>query len=112
MEEGRIVISYETIFEILRVERSRTELQKLPDSYSQEMRKLIEDDKGELNGLIEKLKDSHSKKEMENIKTYMDDLNSKFQSISQKMYESTSDDVPEGDGIDVEASDVEFEEVK
>ena len=74
--------------------------------------KISEDDKEELNGLIEKLKDSHSKKEMENIKTYMDDLNSKFQSISQKMYESTSDDVPEGDGIDVEASDVEFEEVK
>ena len=74
--------------------------------------KISEDEKEELNGLIEKLKDSHSKKEIENIKTYMDDLNSKFQSISQKMYENTSSDVPEGDGIDVEPSDVEFEEVK
>src|SRR6056300_1225455 len=41
--------------------------------------KISEDEKEELNGLIEKLKDSHSKKEIENIKTYMDDLNSKFQ---------------------------------
>jgi len=58
--------------------------------------------------MIEKLKDSHSKREVENVKTYMDDLNTKFQSITQKMYESVSDD----GGIDIDPSDVEFEEVK
>ena len=70
--------------------------------------KISEEEKEELNGLIEKLKDSHSKREVENVKTYMDDLNTKFQSITQKMYESVSDD----GGIDIDPSDVEFEEVK
>tara|TARA_R110000764_G_scaffold1778_12_gene7854 strand:- start:1316 stop:3178 length:1863 start_codon:yes stop_codon:yes gene_type:complete len=69
--------------------------------------KISEEDKEELNGLIEKLKDSHSKKEMENVKTHMDDLNTKLQSASQKMYENVSED----DGADIDSSDVEFEEV-
>ena len=69
--------------------------------------KISEEDKEELNGLIEKLKDSHSKKEMENVKTHMDDLNTKLQSASQKMYENVSED----DGADLDSSDVEFEEV-
>lgn len=69
--------------------------------------KISEEDKEELNGLIEKLKDSHSKKEMENVKTHMDDLNTKLQSASQKMYENVSED----DGVDIDSSDVEFEEV-
>ena len=71
--------------------------------------KISEDEKEELNGLIEKLKDSHSKKEVENVRTYMDDLNTKFQSISQKMYENVSED---DGGVDIDPSDVEFEEVK
>ena len=69
--------------------------------------KISEEDKEVLNGLIEKLKDSHSKKEMENVKTHMDDLNTKLQSASQKMYENVSED----DGADIDSSDVEFEEV-
>jgi len=39
--EGKIVLSYETLFEILRLERSRTELQKLPDDYIGQMKELI-----------------------------------------------------------------------
>jgi len=69
--------------------------------------KISEEDKEELNGLIGKLKDFHSKKEMVNIKTYMDDLNTKLQSVSQKMYENVSED----GGVDIDSSDVEFEEV-
>ena len=42
-----------------------------------------------------------------NIKTYMDDLNTKLQSVSQKMYENVSED----GGVDIDSSDVEFEEV-
>jgi hypothetical protein len=44
---------------------------------------------------------------MENVKTHMDDLNTKLQSASQKMYENVSED----DGADIDSSDVEFEEV-
>ena len=42
MEEGAIVLSYETLFEMLRLERSRTELQCLPSDFIENSRKLIE----------------------------------------------------------------------
>ena len=37
-----IVISYETLFELLRIERSKTELQTLPDSYIEDVKNLID----------------------------------------------------------------------
>jgi molecular chaperone DnaK len=68
--------------------------------------KISEDQKTELNTLLENLKDSQSKRDLELMRSGLDELNSKFQEISQKIYEQTnSDDVDN-------MSDVEFEEVK
>ncbi|MBR9699142.1 hypothetical protein GOV09_01650 [Candidatus Woesearchaeota archaeon] len=36
-----MVMSYETLFELLRTERSRTELQQLPASYAEDLQKLL-----------------------------------------------------------------------
>jgi molecular chaperone DnaK len=69
--------------------------------------KITEDEKTEVENLIDKLKESHDKKNVDEVKTYMDELNLKFQSLTQKMYENVNDDTGETD----ETSDVEFEEV-
>jgi DNA replication initiation complex subunit (GINS family) len=60
-----IVISYETLFELLRIERSRTELQSVPDSYIEEIKKMID---SELAALEIASDDEKKKKEM-NIKS-------------------------------------------
>lgn len=69
--------------------------------------KITEDEKTEVENLIDKLKESHDKKNVDEVKTYMEELNLKFQSLTQKMYENVNDDTGETD----ETSDVEFEEV-
>ncbi|MDO8481194.1 MAG: hypothetical protein Q7S65_05280 [Nanoarchaeota archaeon] len=56
---GELVISYETLFELLRLERSRTELQQLPDEYSSMVPAFVateEQTAGALSG------DEHTKK--------------------------------------------------
>ena len=67
--------------------------------------KLTEDQKTELNTALESLKESYGKKDIEKIENDINDLNGKFQTITQSLYEQTT---PEGDDI---PSDVEFEEV-
>jgi molecular chaperone DnaK len=71
--------------------------------------KITEDQKNELTTLLEKLKDSHSKRNLDSMKSDMDDLNSKFQEISQNLYQQTSSE--NNENVD-NMSDVEFEEVK
>jgi molecular chaperone DnaK len=66
--------------------------------------KITEEEKTELNNLIESLKDSQSKKNIDEVNSKMNDLSTKIQSISQKLYENMSSDTG--------PSDVEFEEVK
>ena len=68
--------------------------------------KLSEEQKTELNESLETLKESYGKKDIEKINKDIDDLNTKFQSISQSLYEQSSTE----EGSDV-SSDVEFEEV-
>ena len=68
--------------------------------------KLTEDQKQELNESLETLKESYSKKDIEKINKDIEDLNSKFQTISQSLYEQTTTDETKD-----EPSDVEFEEV-
>jgi molecular chaperone DnaK len=68
--------------------------------------KLTEDQKQELNESLETLKESYGKKDIEKINQDIDDLNTKFQSISQSLYEQASTE----EGSDI-SSDVEFEEV-
>jgi molecular chaperone DnaK len=68
--------------------------------------KLSEEQKTELNESLETLKESYTKKDIEKINKDIDDLNSKFQTISQSLYEQTTDEETKD-----EPSDVEFEEV-
>jgi|688.fasta_scaffold165214_2 molecular chaperone DnaK len=68
--------------------------------------KLTEEQKTELNESLETLKESYGKKDIEKINQDIDDLNTKFQTISQSLYEQTTAE----EGSDV-SSDVEFEEV-
>ena len=72
--------------------------------------KISEEQKTEITTLLDSLKESHSKKDVENVKTLMDELTQKFQSITQDLYNSVneSEDNDSGDT----ASDVEFEEMK
>jgi hypothetical protein len=59
-----------------------------------------------LNTLLENLKDSQSKRDFDLMRSGLDELNSKFQEVSQNLYEQ-----PNSDNVD-NMSDVEFEEVK
>jgi molecular chaperone DnaK len=68
--------------------------------------KLTEEQKSELNGLLGTLKESYEKKDIEKINQDIENLNSKFQSISQSLYEQNATE----EGNDA-PSDVEFEEV-
>ena len=68
--------------------------------------KITEDQKTELNRIINTLKESYSKKDIDSLSNIIDELNTKFQEISQKLYEQTSNDSQD------QHSDVEFEEVK
>jgi len=68
--------------------------------------KLTEDQKTELNTALESLKESYGKKDIEKIENDINDLNTKFQTISQLLYEQTTTE----EGSDA-PSDVEFEEV-
>jgi DNA replication initiation complex subunit (GINS family) len=49
MPETNVVISYETLFEILRIERSKTELQGIPKNFITDSKKLIEADMDSAN---------------------------------------------------------------
>jgi molecular chaperone DnaK len=70
--------------------------------------KITEDEKTEINDSIDKLKSAYNKKEISEVKVLMEEVNKKFQNISQKLYEQTNnDEVTEED-----FANVEFEEVK
>jgi len=68
--------------------------------------KLTEDQKIELNTALESLKESYGKKDIEKIENDINDLNTKFQNISQLLYEQTTTEEENS-----KPSDVEFEEV-
>jgi molecular chaperone DnaK len=67
--------------------------------------KVTEDQKKELTECISNLKQSHQDKNLEKIKLYLDELNSKFQKVSEGLYGQNQN---ESDGSQ---TDVEFEEV-
>jgi molecular chaperone DnaK len=72
--------------------------------------KISEEQKTEITTILDKLKESHSNKDVENVKTYMEELTQKFQTITQDLYNSVNES--EVSESDINASDVEFEEVK
>jgi molecular chaperone DnaK len=69
--------------------------------------KITEEQKNEIKEGIENLKSSISKREIESIQKNLDEVNLKFQKISQDLYNQTTTDSDNG----FTGSDVEFEEV-
>jgi molecular chaperone DnaK len=67
--------------------------------------KITEDQKTELTESIENLKKSHQEKDLEGIKMKLDELNLKFQKVSENLYSQAQ---PEAQ---TDSTDVEFEEV-
>jgi molecular chaperone DnaK len=72
--------------------------------------KISEEQKTEITTILDKLKESHSNKDVESCKTLMDELTQKFQSITQDLYSSVNESENNDSGNS--ASDVEYEEVK
>lgn len=70
--------------------------------------KISEEQKSEITSILEKLKESHSKKDVELSKSLVDEVNLKFQKISQDLYDQVNNQT--GD-MEFNGSDVEFEEV-
>ena len=83
---------------IFNVEKSLTDLEG----------KISEEQKSEITSTLEKLKEVHSKKDVELSKSLVDEVNLKFQKISQDLYDQVNDQT--GD-MEFNGSDVEFEEV-
>ena len=83
---------------IFNVEKSLTDLEG----------KISEEQKSEITSTLEKLKEAHSKKDVELSKSLVDEVNLKFQKISQDLYDHVNDQT--GD-VEFNGSDVEFEEV-
>jgi len=70
--------------------------------------KISEEQKSEITSILEKLKEAHSKKDVELSKSLVDEVNIKFQKISQDLYDRVNNQT--GD-MEFNGSDVEFEEV-
>jgi len=70
--------------------------------------KISEEQKSEIVESLEKLKEAHKNKDIESIKSTTDEVNTKFQKITQDLYSQVNDQM--GD-INFDGSDVEFEEV-
>jgi molecular chaperone DnaK len=75
--------------------------------------KISENDKKEINELIGSLKESIEKKELTILDSKIESLNTKFQSVSQSLYNSETTNETTNESYDTnDVSDVEFEEVK
>ena len=70
--------------------------------------KITEEQKNEIQEGIKSLRETISTKNVDTIKSKLDELNEKFQKISQELYSQTTDNPMDG----FTGSDVEFEEVK
>jgi molecular chaperone DnaK len=70
--------------------------------------KITDDQKSELNEMVSKLKESISNKKVEEVKTLTDEINLKFQKITQDLYSQVNEQM---NGMEFNGDDVEFEEV-
>jgi len=70
--------------------------------------KITETEKTEIMSSLEKLKEAHRNKEVSEVKVLIEEVSSKFQNISQKLYEQTNNE----EATTEDFSNVEFEEVK
>ena len=74
--------------------------------------KLEENEKNEITSKIDKLKEACDKKDVSEVKILMEDVNKKFQEVSQKLYEQTNRTSSSSEVTDEDFQNVEFEEVK
>ena len=72
--------------------------------------KLSETEKTEINSTVEKLREAYDRKDIPEVKTLTEEVNKKFQDISQNLYGSTNENKDEVNDQDFES--VDFEEVK
>ena len=72
--------------------------------------KISEEDKVSVQTALDELKKSHSERNVEEIKVKLENVNNVFQNISEKMYQSQPTN--ETTESEVDATDVDFEEVK
>jgi len=70
--------------------------------------KITETEKTEIMSSLDKLKEAHKNKEVSEVKVLIEEVSSKFQNISQKLYEQTNNE----EATTEDFSNVEFEEVK
>jgi molecular chaperone DnaK len=72
--------------------------------------KLQDSDKELLNSKLQDLKSNYEKRDVESVKTALDELNKTWSEISTRMYENVSQEngSPADDGVE----DVSYEEVK
>jgi molecular chaperone DnaK len=68
--------------------------------------KITEEQKSELKTIINTIKESYDKKDVDSLNKTIEELNNKFHEVSQKLYEQTEEQTEE------QHSDVDFEEVK
>ena len=74
--------------------------------------KISETDKTELTELVSSLKKSVEKRELDVLESKIESVNTKFQSVSQNLYDESNQE-PTNESYDTnDISDVEFEEVK
>jgi molecular chaperone DnaK len=72
--------------------------------------KLTEEQKSSIKSTMDELRESHSNRDIEKVKSLSSDLNIKFQAISQSLYNSTNETNEEV--TDDDFANVDFEEVK
>ena len=74
--------------------------------------KISDEDKKTLQDSVDKLKTLIENKDIPALDSQLEDMNSKWQEISQRMYESTQQEETTQEGNTDDTTDVEFEEVK
>jgi molecular chaperone DnaK len=75
--------------------------------------KLTDDDKSKVNPLIEDLKKAHNEKNIDSVKSLMENLNSTWGGIATRIYQSGETSTETNtDNSNNTAEDVDFEEVK
>jgi len=71
--------------------------------------KISETDKTEITELVKSLRESVDKRELDLLESKIDSINTKFQEVSQNLYNESN---PTGEVNENDFSDVEFDEVK
>ena len=74
--------------------------------------KISDEDKEQINSSVEKLREAHNSRNIEEVKSLTNDLNIKFQVISQKLYNESNEAQPTSNQPEEDYTNVEFEEVK